>query len=47
MLLANDLSYQRNGIEVFKDVNISLNANKIIHIKGRNGIGKTTLINYT
>ena len=44
MLLANDLSYQRNGIEIFKDVNISLNANKIIHIKGRNGIGKTTLI---
>ena len=42
MLLANNLSFIRNETEVFKDLNISLSPKKIIHLKGRNGIGKTT-----
>jgi len=44
MLLANNLSFQRNNKEIFKELNISLSPKKIIHLQGRNGIGKTTLI---
>ena len=44
MLLANNLSFQRNGKSIFNNLNISLSPKKIIHIHGRNGIGKTTLI---
>ena len=44
MLLANNLSFQRNNKEIFKNLNISLTPKKIIHLRGRNGIGKTTLI---
>jgi len=44
MLLANNLSFQRNDKKIFKDLNISLSPKKIIHLRGRNGIGKTTLI---
>ena len=44
MLLANNLSFHREGREIFKEVNISLAPKKIIHLQGRNGIGKTTLI---
>ena len=44
MLLANNLSFHRNGKEIFKELDISLPPKKIIHLQGRNGIGKTTLI---
>ena len=44
MLLANNLSFHREGREIFKEVDISLAPKKIIHLQGRNGIGKTTLI---
>ena len=44
MLLANNLSFKRGQREIFKKINISLPPKKIIHLKGRNGIGKTTLI---
>ena len=44
MLLANNLSFERNGRNIFSNLDISVSPNKIIHIKGRNGIGKTTLI---
>ena len=44
MLLANNLSFKRNQKEIFKELSISLPPKKIIHLKGRNGIGKTTLI---
>ena len=44
MLLANNLSFHREGREIFKEVDISLVPKKIIHLQGRNGIGKTTLI---
>ena len=45
MLLANNLSFKRGRKEIFQEMNISLPPKKIIHLKGRNGIGKTTLIN--
>ena len=44
MLLANNLSFQRNNKKIFSKLNISLSPKKIIHLRGRNGIGKTTLI---
>jgi len=44
MLLANNLSFHRDEKEIFKELDISLAPKKIIHIRGRNGIGKTTLI---
>ena len=44
MLLINDLSFYRNDIKIFKNVNLSLNNNQIIHIKGKNGSGKTTFL---
>ena len=44
MLLANNLSFKRGHKEIFQKMNISLPPKKIIHLKGRNGIGKTTLI---
>ena len=44
MLLANNLSFKRGQKEIFKELSISLPPKKIIHLKGQNGIGKTTLI---
>ena len=44
MLLASNLSFQRNNKKIFSELNISLSPKKIIHLRGRNGIGKTTLI---
>ena len=44
MLLANNLSFKRGQKEIFKELSISLSPKKIIHLKGKNGIGKTTLI---
>ena len=44
MLLVNDLMFERVGRTIFKDLNLSLPPSKIIQIKGRNGVGKTTLI---
>ena len=44
MLLANNLSFQRERKNIFQNLDISLSPKKIIHLQGRNGIGKTTLI---
>ena len=44
MLLINNLSFTRNGIKIFEDLNLSLNNGQIIQIKGNNGSGKTTFI---
>ncbi len=44
MLLANNLSFTRNNKYIFSGLDLSVSPNKIIHITGRNGIGKTTLI---
>ena len=44
MFLANNLSFKRNDQKIFKNLDISLSPKKIINLRGRNGIGKTTLI---
>ena len=44
MLLVNDLSFFRNDINIFENLNLSLANNQIIQIKGRNGSGKTTFL---
>ena len=44
MLLVNNLTFIRNNKTIFKNLNISLTPNKFVQIKGRNGVGKTTLI---
>ena len=44
MLLANNLIYKRPEKIIFQNLNLSLSPGKIIQIRGKNGIGKTTLI---
>jgi len=44
MLLANNLSFERNSKIVFQNVNLSLPPKTIIQVTGRNGSGKTTLL---
>jgi heme exporter protein A len=44
MLLINNLSFSRNNIKIFEDLNLSLNNRQIIQIKGKNGSGKTTFL---
>ena len=44
MLLANNLSFKRAGRYLFNNLDLSVPSNKIIQIRGRNGVGKTTLI---
>ena len=44
MLLANNLSFERSGKCLFQKLDLSVPPQKIIQIRGRNGIGKTTLL---
>jgi len=44
MLIANNLSIKLGGKSLFQDLNLSVPPRKIIQVKGRNGVGKTTLI---
>ena len=44
MLLANNLSFSRNKVNVFKDINLSIGSGQIKQIKGKNGSGKTTFL---
>ncbi len=44
MLLANYLSFSRNNVNVFKDINLSIGSGQIKQIKGKNGSGKTTFL---
>ena len=44
MLIANNLSIKFGGRSLFQDVNLSVPPKTIIQVKGRNGVGKTTLI---
>ena len=44
MLLANNLSFQRNNKFIFQKLDLSLSPGKIIQLFGKNGSGKTTLI---
>ncbi len=44
MLLVNDISFFRNDIKIFDNLNLSLGSKQIIQLKGRNGSGKTTFL---
>jgi heme exporter protein A len=44
MLLINNLSFFRNDIKIFENLNLSLGNKQIIQIKGNNGSGKTTFL---
>ena len=44
MLLANNIYFRRNNKEILSNVSLSLAPQKIIHLTGNNGIGKTTLL---
>ena len=44
MLLVSELSFSRNDIKIFDNLNLSLGNEQIIQIKGKNGSGKTTLL---
>lgn len=44
MLIANNLSFERSGKYLFQNLDLSVPSKKIIQIRGRNGVGKTTLI---
>lgn len=44
MLLANNISFKRNNRTILNNINISIAPKKIIHLTGKNGVGKTTLI---
>ena len=44
MLLANNIYFKRNKIEILNNINISISPNKILYIQGKNGSGKTTLL---
>lgn len=44
MLECNNLQSYRGDLELFKDLNFSLDRGQLLHLKGHNGSGKTTLI---
>ena len=44
MLLVKNLSFERSEKCLFQNLDLSVPPRKIIQIKGRNGVGKTTLI---
>ena len=44
MLLANNIFFKRNNKIILSNINISISPGKILHLKGNNGIGKTTLL---
>ena len=44
MLLANNLFFKRNNKVILNNISVSLSPKKIIHLKGNNGVGKTTLL---
>ncbi len=44
MLLINNLSFYRNNIKIFENLNLSVSNRQMLQIKGKNGSGKTTFI---
>lgn len=44
MLLANNIDFKRNNKTILKNISLSLPPKKIIHLTGKNGTGKTTLL---
>lgn len=43
-LSAEDLSYEINGVEIFKNINFQFKAGSVVGITGKNGVGKSTLL---
>ncbi len=43
MLEIKDVSFNRNGKDILKDINLSIDTNKFVVITGPNGSGKSTL----
>ena len=44
MIEVNNLSFEIDGKEILKDINLKINKGKIFGIIGPNGVGKTTLL---
>ena len=44
MIEVNNLSFEIDGVEILKDINLKINKGKIFGIIGPNGVGKTTLL---
>jgi heme exporter protein A len=44
MLLVNNIFYKRNNKQILNDISLTLSPQKIIHLTGNNGVGKTTLL---
>jgi len=44
MLLANNIFFRRNHKMILSNISLSLSPKKIIHLTGKNGVGKTTLL---
>ena len=44
MLLINNIYFYRNNIKILENISISISPKKIIHLRGNNGVGKTTLL---
>ena len=44
MLLANNIVFNRDNKKILNKINLTLASEKIIHVTGNNGVGKTTLL---
>lgn len=44
MLLVNKINFKRDNKIILKDISLSIPPKKIIHLTGKNGVGKTTLL---
>lgn len=44
ILTAQNISIARDGKTLLQNLNFSLNASQVFHLKGKNGIGKTSLL---
>lgn len=44
LLAARDLAVERGGRQLFRDLNLTLAAGDLLHLRGANGAGKTTLL---
>ena len=44
MLLVNNIFYKRNNKQILSNISLTLSPQKIIHLSGNNGVGKTTLL---
>jgi cell division transport system ATP-binding protein len=44
VILLNNVTINQNGIDVLKDVNLSINKGEFIYLIGKTGIGKSSLL---